>query len=137
VLTSLALATAAAIWLQLAGSASPGFDRSSAAQAAFEQETGIRVLRVAVTAGGGLVDFRYQVVDPDKALVVHDDPPVLVDEKTGAVIDTPFMGHSHSGQPKAGHTYPVLLVNEQGLIGPGDTVTVVVGDSRLEHVGVQ
>ena len=34
---------------------------------------GIDVTLVAVTAAGGLIEFRYQVVDPDKAdRVVHD-----------------------------------------------------------------
>jgi len=133
----LTLAPAAAVWVLTSGPRSTTVERSTrVAQAAFEEETGIRVIRVALTGGGGLVDFRYQVIDPDKAEVVHLYPPNLVDEKTGDVIDALFMGHSHRGNPKAGYTYPLLFVNRAGLVQPGGAVAVVIGDWRLEHVPV-
>jgi len=106
------------------------------AQSVFLQSTGIRVIRVAETGGGGLVDFRYQVIDPDKAELIHLQRPRLVDERTGTLVDTLFMGHSHHGVPKAGYSYPLLFVNSQGLIKRGGTVAVVIGDARLDHVPV-
>ena len=140
-LGALAVAAGVGFWLLASGSSSdsapPG--PSLPARAAFEEEVGVQVVRVALTGGGGLIDLRYQVLDPEKAQVVHDSTPVLVDEETGEVIDTFFMGHRHSsrGRPKAGVTYPLLYVNEQGLIEQGSAVSVVIGDARLEHVSVR
>ena len=47
------------------------------------ERSGVRVVRVAATGGGGLLDLRYQVVDPGKAAAIHDaeTPPALVDER--------------------------------------------------------
>ena len=50
---------------------------------AIEQRWGIRVTQVGVTADGGLLDFRYLVLDADKALSMFDDEktqPQLVTE---------------------------------------------------------
>jgi hypothetical protein len=113
------------------------YDPDGPAARAFEDRTGIHVVRVAVTGGGGLVDLRYQVVNADRALILHEVPPRLVDEDTGEVIGVPFMGHLHGGEPEFGLTYPLLFVNEGGALRPGDTVTIVVGGARLEHVPVR
>src|SRR3954470_8119129 len=42
---------------------------------------GVRIVRVSTTGAGGLLDLRYQVVDPQKAGGLHDadKPPALVD----------------------------------------------------------
>lgn len=113
------------------------YDPEGPAARAFEARTGIRVVRVTVTGGGGIVDLRYLVVDPDRALAVHDTPPKLIDEDSGTVVDLPFMGHLHGGEPEFGLTYPLLFVNGGGAVRPGDQVTVVVGGARLEHVPVR
>jgi hypothetical protein len=107
------------------------------ARAAFEATTGVKVVRVALTGGGGLVDLRYRVIDAGKAQHVHHIPPTLVDAESGEVIDTLLMDHAHGGQPEAGHTYPLIFVNEQGLIERGGEVAVVIGGTRLEQVAVE
>jgi hypothetical protein len=102
----------------------------------FEGQTGVRITRVAITGQGGLVDLRYLVIDPQKAQAVHESL-YLVDENSGEVVSTLFMGHAPMGDPKAGYSYPVLFVNEQGLITSGGRVSIVVSNFRLEHVPVQ
>ena len=116
-----------------------GRDLTSLSQPAFEEATGLRVTLVAVTGQGGLIDFRYQVIDPDKAVITHDPkrPPTLVDEATGQTYNTPWMQHPHSGDFTPGVTYYLVLVNPQGGIKPGSVVSVVIGDFRLEHVRVK
>jgi hypothetical protein len=106
--------------------------------AAFEEETGIRILRVVLTAGGGMIDLQYQVVDPDKSLIVHDDdnPPMLMEEKNRLVLATPFHDHSFLELHTA-VTYHELLTNGGGLLKRGSKVTLKVGDSYLEHLIVQ
>ncbi|MCB0223881.1 MAG: hypothetical protein KDI02_09340 [Anaerolineae bacterium] len=113
-------------------------NRQALAQAAFEEETGIRIIRVAMTAGGGMIDLQYQVVDPDKALIVHDDeyPPALIEESTGWLFATPFHDHAFRKLHTA-VTYHELITNGDGLLNRDSTVTLTVGEARLEHVRVQ
>jgi len=111
---------------------------------------GVRVTMVAVTAGGGIVDMRVEVVDAKKALAIlhgtgtqHDTPdvadtqpmlqPVVVDEGTG--LAARVAGEmAHAFQLKDGRSYYVLLSNTGGVIQPGASVSVVLGHVRLEHV---
>ena len=122
----------------IAGSG-PGQNPMDSAQSAFVERTGVRVIRVAVAAGGGMIDLRYQVVNPDKAVIVHDKakPPAVVDERTGQVLNRPWMDMSHAGELHAGVTYYELLVNSGGLVKPGGPVSVVIGGARLEHLIAQ
>ena len=108
-------------------------------QTTFTEATGVRLVRVAVTAGGGMLDLRYQVVDPDKAVAVHDqkNPPTLVDEATGQTASRPWMHHSSSNPLHAAVTYNELMLNPSGVVKPGSLITVIIGGSRLEHVVVQ
>jgi hypothetical protein len=101
--------------------------------------TGVKITQVAVTGGGGLVDLRYQVVDPDKAAAIHDKrkPPALVDEKSGVVVNQLFMDHSHSGAFTAGVTYYLVFNNPANWVGHGSRVTVLLGDAQVEHVVVR
>ena len=100
---------------------------------------GIDVNLIGVTAAGGLIEFRYQVVDPDKADAMIHDPsllPVIVIEDTGQtlVIGTP---HHHVNELELGGTYFFLLANAHNAVHDGSLVTLVVGDSRIEHFPVQ
>ena len=137
------LLVALAGWLVL-GKGQPAAPRgipapASASSPAFEAATGVRVIRAAVTAGGGMLDLRYQVLDPNKAVIVHDadKPPTIIDEATGKTFNTPWMQHSHSGDLTAGVTYNLMLMNSGGVIKRGSPVTIVIGDARLEHVSAQ
>jgi len=100
---------------------------------------GIDVNLIGVTAAGGLIEFRYRVVDPDKADQMIHNPtllPVLVIEDTGEtlVIGTP---HHRVGALALGGTYFFLLANAHNAVHEGSLVTLVMGDVRLEHVEVQ
>ena len=99
---------------------------------------GIDVTLIGVTAAGGLIEFRYQVVDPDKAeLMIHDEKllPVVVVEDTGAtmVISRPH----HATDIKLGGTYFFLFANAHNAIHAGSKLTLVMGDSRIEHLVAQ
>jgi hypothetical protein len=102
------------------------------------ERSGVRVVRVAATGGGGLLDLRYQVVNPDVAAAVHDPgtPPALVDERSGLVIGQLLMGHMQHGRPKAGVTYYLVFINPGDAVRRGDRVSVVLGHARVEHVRV-
>lgn len=108
-------------------------------QTAFIEETGVKITLLAVSAGGGMIDLRYQVADPDKAVIVHDDdrPPTIIDERSGTVITRPWHEHSHDRDFHSAVIYYELLMNPDGIIDPGSIVTIKIGDSVLEHVQVQ
>jgi hypothetical protein len=107
--------------------------------AVLAERSGIRVVRVAATGGGGLLDLRYVVVNPDAAAAVHDPktPPALVDERSGLVIGQLLMGHLHRGTPRAGLTNYLIFLNPGDAVRRGDRVSVVLGPARLEHVRVR
>lgn len=103
----------------------------------FSADTGITVTLLGVTAGGGMIEFRYQVVDPDKAsLVLHDDSrrPVLVAEDSGATLAMLSRPHSHKAELQLGGTYFFLMANTRNALRDGTNVTVIIGEDRLEHV---
>jgi hypothetical protein len=101
-----------------------------------EQQWGVRVTQIGVTADGGMVDFRYIVIDPDKALAMQQDVnklPVLVAEDSGTLVNsTSLMGFKHTLKP--GETYFLLYRNTGGAIKSGTPVTVKFGDLLLEHM---
>ena len=123
-----------------------------------EEDWGIKVIGVSLTAGGGMIDVRYQVTDPEKAAaalggsVDHShgsisaeslqNAPLLVDEETGyAVMEANL--HQMGGvrrerqSPDVGKTYFILFANTGGLVEPGDEVSLAASDLRLEHLEVQ
>lgn len=101
---------------------------------------GIDITLIGVTAAGGLIDFRYQVVDPDKAnAIVHDLRlfPKLVVEDTGVTLALRSLPHSHRRVLELGGTYFFLLPNANNAIHARSLLTLVIGDARLEHVVAQ
>ncbi len=101
---------------------------------------GIEVTLIGVTAAGGLIEFRYQVSDPDKASrLVHDAAlaPALVVEETGATLVMAAPPHKHGGDLKLGGTYFFLLANAHNAVRPGAHLTLVIGRARLEHLVAQ
>ena len=103
------------------------------------ERSGVRLVQVAVTGGGGLLDVRYQVVDPNKAVTVHENqtPPALIDERTGLVLDRLLMGHAHKGELKPAVTYYLVFENTGNWVRRGSKVSVLLGDAQVEHVVVK
>jgi hypothetical protein len=105
---------------------------------AVEAQYGIRITHIAVLADGGLIDFRFQVIDVDKAapLFSLDKRPIMIVEKTGQVVDSlyhPPMGHG----VKAGQSQYFIYNDNRGVIKAGMSISVLLGDLRLEHIIAQ
>jgi hypothetical protein len=133
----------ASAWLlaaQLRGGGEPSQDGPPAAAIrAFEEKTGVHVVRVAVTGQGGIVDLRYRVL-AEHSPFTHDasQHPAILDEQTGEVIGEPFMGMWHHHEfAEPGDTLYQLFVNRQGLIEPGEHVSVRLGGATLRDVPVE
>jgi hypothetical protein len=105
-------------------------------QSALEEQTGLRITLVAVTAAGGMVDFRFKVMDVEKARALLQDGKFL-----------PYLtvlGSSISLKPapealqdlkfENGLVYYILYSNSGNLVKPGTPVTVVIGDWQLEPI---
>ena len=117
----------------------PAWQRPSVSASGLAERSGVRLIRVAVTGGGGLLDLRYQVVDPSKAVAVHEaeTPPAIIDERTGLVLNRLLMGHAHQGQLKPAVSYYLVFENTGNWVRRGSEVTVLLGDAQVEHVVVE
>jgi hypothetical protein len=117
----------------------PEWQRPAVSASGLAERSGVRLIRVAVTGGGGLLDLRYQVVDPNKAVAVHEDqtPPAIIDERTGLVLNRLLMGHAHKGQLKPAVSYYLVFENTGNWVRRGSKVTVLLGDAQVEHVVVK
>jgi hypothetical protein len=114
-------------------------NRPVVSEAGLLERTGVKIVQVAVTGDGGLLDLRFQVLDPDKAAALHDlaTPPAIVGQATGIVAKDLFMGHSHSGSYKVAVTYYMVFVNPGNLIHRGDRVSVLLGDAQVQNLRVE
>jgi len=134
-----------ALWLPERSSGAPSaspppeWRRPAVSASDLADRSGVRLVRVAVTGGGGLLDLRYQVVDPSKAVAVHEarTPPALIDERTGLVLNRLLMGHAHHGQLKPAVSYYLIFENTGNWVHRGSEVTVLLGDAQVEHVVVK
>jgi hypothetical protein len=105
-----------------------------------EDQFGVRFLGVDVTAGGGMLQIRYQVIDSAKTEALHDEQtaPFVLDNAGHKYADPGIVGHSHIGKTKeAGSTDFILLANAQGGIEAGMFVTIQVGTFTLTQVPVR
>jgi hypothetical protein len=117
----------------------PQWQRPTVSDSGLAERSGVRLIQVAVTGGGGLLDLRYQVIDPSKAVTVHEaqTPPAIIDERTGLVLDRLLMGHAHHGQLKAAVSYYLIFENTGNWVRRGSEVTVLLGDAEVKHVVIK
>lgn len=110
-----------------------------------ENKLGIRMEGLRLSAAGYMLDFRYRVLDPDKAAALLDRKirPYLLDEATGAqlgVPDTAKLGQLRTtGRNKAvvDRNYFIMFANPGRQVQPGSRMTLVMGDARIENLIVE
>jgi hypothetical protein len=114
-----------------------------------EREWGIKVLGIRVTANGYALDFRYLVLDPEKAapLVQRKFSPVptVLVERSGAKLGVPFTDKAGSlrssvttvEQVRRGRAYMALFANPGKHVRAGDRVSVAFGNFRADDLTVQ
>jgi len=104
---------------------------------------GIELVAMRSTAAGHMIDFRYRVLDAEKAapLFVRKTKPYLIHQESGkalAVPNTAKLGSlRNSNIPQQGRTYWMFFGNSHGLIQIGDKVTVAIGDFRATDIEVK
>ena len=126
-----------------------------------EGQWGIQVSSVGLVMSGGAVEFRYQVVDAERALLLAQGmaSAYLIDQATGtklsltpptAQVQGPSAAHSRARMARQGGSFPpspnrlsigmvnsLLLPNPGGILKSGSVVTVVVGGIQAQNVPVQ
>lgn len=126
-----------------AGSSETERNQTASSNIELEDKWGVRVESIRLTAAGHLVDFRYRVIDPEKAAILmkRGTATYLLDETTGTKLPVPV---TKVGQlrgtgtlPQANRVYTVMFNSGGGLIQQGSVVTVVIGDFKAEHLTVQ
>lgn len=114
-----------------------------------EQQYGVRVDLVGVVAAGGMIDLRFTVTDPQKASQIfgvhvqsatqtHGEAvmPVLVDDGSHKAVQVAGAMAHHLTLRKDG-SYYLLYPNPAGAIQGGSSVSVVIGEVRLDGVVAQ
>ncbi|MCX6928782.1 MAG: hypothetical protein NT154_37055 [Verrucomicrobia bacterium] len=120
------------------------FKAPTASLSELEQSRGIKVIGPYLSADGNMVDFRYKVLDADKAapLASRENKPTMVNLANGTKLripNTPTLGSLRqiTSRPEAGRVYFMLFANTQHHVKKGDRVTITVGDCKLENLTVE
>jgi hypothetical protein len=138
-LTVTAIALLSLLWNTAAGASPPKGSSVSSS----EKDFGIKVVSLRPTAGGQMLDFRFRVIDPEKAKAVLDKnkKAFLLDSKTGKTLPVPV---SKAGpmrqatlQPETGRIYFMLFSNPGGLVKEGGRVSLVIGDFRKDDIIIE
>ncbi len=104
---------------------------------------GIKPLGIRVSAAGYVLDFRYRVVDAEKAVTLLDPqmaPYVLVRDQ-GVRLGVPVTSklgalRSSTRQLKADRNYFMLFTNPGRYVQSGDRVQVVIGSVTIDDLTV-
>lgn len=108
-----------------------------------KRKWGVEPVFVRQTAGGYMLEFRYRVLDAEKAkpLFERQTKPLLTHAETGAklVVPTPAKTGAlrNSNTPKDGITYWMFFANPGKLVKPGEHVNIEIGDFLVEKLIVQ
>jgi len=108
-----------------------------------KRQWGVEILHVRQAAAGYMLEFRYKVVDAEKAkpLFLRQTKPMLTHAETGALLIVPTPAKTgalrNSNPPLAGHTYWMFFANPGKLVQPGEHVDIEIGDFVAEGLVVQ
>lgn len=119
------------------------YDQNHALQKQIAEEWGIEILGIRRTAANYMLDFRYRVLDAEKAKPIFRRKaiPYLVDQASGnkfAVPNPPKTGPLRtSNTPKVDRNYFTIFANPGQYIQAGSKVTIIIDDFRAENLVVQ
>jgi len=104
---------------------------------------GVDHLRVRSISSGSSLEFRYRVVDPDKAQLLTDKraKPLMIDQATGTKLEVPTMEKigelRQTATLEQGREYWMVFANRGKLVKPGQRVDVKIGSFRAEGLTVE
>jgi hypothetical protein len=101
------------------------------------EEWGIEVVAMRLTGANYMLDFRYRVLDADRAASLFEraNKPTVIHKETGAKLEVPRPAKTGplrpTNPPQQGRIYFILFSNP-GLVSAGDEVTVSIGDFEVD-----
>jgi len=116
---------------------------AKAEQTSIEQRWGIKPKAMRLSGEDHFLDFRYEVLDSDKAasILKRGEKAFLIDQETGKALPVPVtkLGplRSTGVKPKVGKQYVILFSNNGNIIKKGSKVTVAIGEARIENLVVE
>jgi hypothetical protein len=108
-----------------------------------KRKWGVEVVFVRQTSAGYMLEFRYKVLDPEKAAPLFErrTKPTLTHVDSGAtfIVPTPPKTGAlrNSNPPLADHTYWMFFANPGKYVKPGDLVTIEIGDFVAKNIIVE
>lgn len=115
---------------------------AAANPSAIAQRWGIEIASMRLASGGYMLEFRYRIVDANKAQPLFDRGvrPRLHDDVTGldsVVPNPPTTGSLRStNDAKAGRTYFMFFANPGRVVKAGSEVTVTIGEFSISGIPV-
>jgi len=120
-----------------------GDESASKAAESIAATFGVEIVSIRLTAAGHMIDLRYRVNDPGKAVLflARSTKMYMIDKETGEKLAIPrtMLGpmRQSSVKPLKGRVYFVLFGNRDGVVREGSRVEVVVGDQKIEDLVIQ
>jgi hypothetical protein len=106
-------------------------------QRALEEQYGLRVDLIGITAAGGMVDLHLKVLDAEKSRSLLKDPanfPALRTETGGIVLSASEDSRARSNHLENGRGLHLLFPNVSNTVQPGAAVIVILGGMHLESI---
>ena len=109
------------------------------------EQWGVKLISLNLTSAGFMMDFRFRVLDADKALSLFDHriKPYVVAESSNIKLPVPMAAKVGAMRPtnrgkniKADKNYYMIFANPDRHVKSGEKVTVIIGDFKVEHLRV-
>jgi hypothetical protein len=109
------------------------------------EDWGVEVLGLRLTAANMMMDFRFRVIDAEKALPLFDHriKPYVVVDRSDIKLPVPMAAKVGSFRPTnrgknitSDRNYYMIFGNPDRHVKQGETVTVVIGDFKVESLVV-
>lgn len=112
-------------------------------QSYIKRRWGVEIEFVRQTAAGYMLEFRYHVIDSEKAAPLFDrrTKPVVehVESGAGLIVPTPAKTGAlrNSNLPISGRSYWMFFANPGKLVKQGEHVNIRIGDFEVRNLAVQ
>jgi hypothetical protein len=109
------------------------------------EQWGVKLLSLRLSAAGYMMDFRFRVLDANKALPLfdHRNKPYVVVERSNAKLPVPMAAKVGAFRPtnrgkniKADKNYYMMFANPDRHVKAGEKVKLVIGDFKVKHLTV-
>jgi hypothetical protein len=104
---------------------------------------GIDIVGVRLLSSDWMLQFKYEVVDPNKArnFLARSAKPYLIDEASGAKLAVPAMENigelRQTSNPQVGRSYFILFGNGNKIVKRGNRVNIEIGTFRADGLVVE